>query len=178
MIRMAVGQIQHEESVTTGLKFVPGSRILGRKRVVISSSLDSSSPLSGPLQKRRGARSCMERSNRLESLPQDVLVRILCKVNHSDLKQLLLVSKIVHGATLIAKEMHFAFSTPSSKPIFRREGNIGDFASEVSEEAPNAPKGRRVAKSRLDRKTLSSIAVALFASPEDRWPKNRLAAEM
>ncbi|KAG1368198.1 putative F-box protein SKIP27 [Cocos nucifera] len=120
----------------------------------------------------------MERSNRLESLPQDVLVRILCKVNHSDLKQLLLVSKIVHGATSIAKEMHFAFSTPSSKPVFRREGNMGDIDLEVCEEAPNAPKQRRVAKSRLGRKTLSSIAVALFTSPEDKWPKNRLAAEM
>ncbi|KAG1368200.1 putative F-box protein SKIP27 [Cocos nucifera] len=117
----------------------------------------------------------MERSNRLESLPQDVLVRMLCKVNHSDLKQLLLVSKIVHGATLIAKEMHFAFSTPSSKPIFRREGNMGDTDLEVCEQAP---KQRRVPKARLGGKTLSSVAVALFTSPEDKWPKNRLASEM
>lgn len=80
--------------------------------------------------------------------------------------------------TSIAKEMHFAFSTPCSKPIFRREGNMGDIDLEVSEEAPNAPKQRRVGKTRLGRKTLSSIAVALFTSPEDKWPKNRLAAEI
>lgn len=70
--RMAVGQVQHEESVANGLKFVPRTRILGRKRVVIKTNLDSSnlsSPLSGPLQKKH-----MERSNRLELLPQDVLV--------------------------------------------------------------------------------------------------------
>ena len=68
---MAVGQVRHEESVTTGLKFVPRTRILGRKRIVIANNLDSSnlsSPLSGPLQKK------MERSNRIEFLPQDVLV--------------------------------------------------------------------------------------------------------
>lgn len=168
---MAVGQVQHEGSMTTDLKFVPGTSFLGRKRILISNNWDSSnltSPSSGPLQKRSGTRSCMERSNHLESLPQDVLVKILCKMNHSDLKRLLLVSKFVHGATLIAKETHFAFSTPSSKPVFMRETRMGDIDLEVSEEAPNAPKQQRVAKSRLDGRKLSSIAVALFTSPEEQ----------
>ncbi|XP_008806772.2 F-box protein At1g61340-like [Phoenix dactylifera] len=172
---MAVGQAQHEGSLATGLEFVPRTRILGRKRVVISSNLDASnlsSRLSGPLQRKHGTRYHMERSNRLELLPQDVVVRILCKVNHSDLKQLLLVSKFVHGATLIAKEMHFAFSTPSSRPLFGRGRHTGDTDPEVSEEAPNAPKQQRVARSRFDEKTLSSIAVALFTS------QNGLVADM
>ncbi|XP_020091614.1 F-box protein At1g61340-like [Ananas comosus] len=161
---MAIPQIRSEEQAATSFKFVQGTRILGRKRVVISSSLDSSSFSSPIPQKRRSCRSRMERPNRLESLPEDILVRILCKVDHSDLKQLLLVSKSVNQAALIARELHFAFSTPLVKRIFERENEERD---SDNEEAPDAPKQRRVARSRIDGKSLSSIAVALFTSPDD-----------
>nr|CAD1841216.1 unnamed protein product [Ananas comosus var. bracteatus] len=136
---MAIPQIRSEEQAATSFKFVQGTRILGRKRVVISSSLDSSSFSSPIPQKRRSCRSRMERPNRLESLPEDILA-------------------------LIARELHFAFSTPLVKRIFEREYEERD---SDNEEAPDAPKQRRVARSRIDGKSLSSIAVALFTSPDD-----------
>ncbi|WOL04875.1 hypothetical protein Cni_G13597 [Canna indica] len=148
---MAVGNIHQ-----SGLKFVRNTRILGTKRVELSNYCP---PIDSPSPKRP---SRMPKSNRLEALPQDILVKVLCKVDHSDLKQLLLVSKLVNGATLTARELHFAFSTPSSKSMFKREMNVAD-----GEEAPDAPRQRRIAKSRLDGSKLSSIVVALFRSPEE-----------
>lgn len=72
--------------------------------------------------------------------------------------------------TLIAKRLHFAFSTPSSKPVFSRH--------EISDEAPNAPMQQRVAKSRLDGGKVSSVAIALFRSLEGEWPQSQLDSEM
>lgn len=62
--------------------------------------------------------------------------------------------------TSVAKELHFAFATPISKPVFRDE--IND-----RKETLNGPKQQRIAKSRLHGSKLSSIAVALFTSSED-----------
>ncbi|KAJ8458205.1 hypothetical protein OPV22_031131 [Ensete ventricosum] len=165
---MAVGKIQYEESIAAGLEFVHSTSVMGRKRVVLSRIVDSANCWRSP--KRLSRVSSMERLNRLEALPQDILVKILCKVDHSDLKQLVLVSKTVNGATLVAKRLHFAFSTPSSKPVFRRH--------EISEEAPNAPMQQRVAKSRLDGVKVSSVAVALFRSLDGEWPQSQLDSEM
>ncbi|XP_072957358.1 F-box protein At1g61340-like [Typha angustifolia] len=165
---MAMGQIHVEDSEDTSSKFGQSTRILGRKRVVVTRKLDSSI-LHSPMQKRRSIRRHMERLNRLELLPEDILVRVLCKVNHSDLKQLLLVSKSVNQATLIARELHFAFSTPLAKRVFKTKNEAGEEDDEFgdSEEAPNAPKQQRFSKSRIDGKRLASITVALFASPDD-----------
>ncbi|KAH7675802.1 F-box domain-containing protein [Dioscorea alata] len=140
----------------SGLEFVQKTCILGRKRVaVVSSMIEESgfvSPVSTKMQKRL---------NHLEALPQDILVRVLCHVGHSDLRQLLLVSKSVQEATVIAKELHFTFSTPS-KPKIRGDSGLGGGV-----DTPDAPKRNRIAKSRLNDKKLASIAVALFVSPED-----------
>ncbi|XP_042466687.1 F-box protein At1g61340-like [Zingiber officinale] len=151
---MALGNVHHQESVSTILKFVHSNNTLRRKRVALSNSvnlLNFASPV------KLCGRSRLGKTNRLENLPQDVLVRILCKVEHRDLKRLLLVSKTVNAATSVAKELHFAFATPISKPVFRDE----------TKETPNAPKQQRIAKSRLDGSKLSSIATALFTSSED-----------
>lgn len=71
---MAIGNIDQEESFQS----VQGTRILGRKRVVIvQDSFNCSglliSPVSFP-QKRRSRRPQIERFNMLESLPKDMLV--------------------------------------------------------------------------------------------------------
>ncbi|CAD5179766.1 unnamed protein product [Musa acuminata subsp. malaccensis] len=162
---MAVGKVQHEQSVPAGLEFVHRTSILGRKRVVLSKTMDSanlSSPCGAP-SKRRVTRWRTQTLNRLEALPLDILVKTLSKVDHSDLKQLLLVSKTVNGATLIARESHFVFSTPISKSLFKKQSNTIDSDLDIiNEEAPHAPNQQRVARSRLNGVQLSSVAIALF----------------
>jgi hypothetical protein len=63
--------------------------------------------------------------------------------------------------TTVARELHFKFSTPSAKSVFRDEETGGD-----DEDGPGAPKQRRVARSRLRGKNLEGIAVNLSASFE------------
>ncbi|KAJ0983695.1 hypothetical protein J5N97_011950 [Dioscorea zingiberensis] len=157
---------KHHQLKRNGLESVQMARIIGRKRVVVPVLAEESgfaSPTATPMQKRRQRRSQADGLNLMDALPHDILVRTLCKVNHSDLRQLLLVSKSVHEATLVAKDMHFAFSTPS-KPVRNGSGGAG---YDEGSETPDAPKQHRVAKSRIDGKKLAGIAVALFASHSD-----------
>ncbi|KAL5772548.1 hypothetical protein ACOSP7_012153 [Xanthoceras sorbifolium] len=157
-----------------GLGFVRYTRGMGRKRILISNVGDTStSPDSEisrtPLKRQCSARMVdLESDERfsLESFPQDILIRIISGVNHEDLKQLFHVSKAIREATLIAKEQHFAFSTPTKTRVFR---SFIDFQepSEMDEmEAPNAPKQFRAHKSRISREKLAGISVSLFASPK------------
>lgn len=146
----------HQELQSSGLEFVQKTCILGRKRVAVASSMIEESGFASPVGTK-----VQKRLNHLEALPLDILLRVLCNVRHSDLTQLLLVSKAVQEATLIAKELHFTFSTPS-KPKIKGDGDLGGGI-----ETPNAPKRSRIAKSRLNDKKLASIAVALFVSPEE-----------
>ncbi|XP_027347737.1 F-box protein At1g61340-like [Abrus precatorius] len=148
------------------------TRALGRKRVVVSnngesSSLDSNSAMT-PLK-----RMCSGRINfnsersRLEALPLDILIRVLCGVDHEDLGQLVQVSRAIREATEIARRLHFEYSTPKKKTFALRspfgvEGAGGGF-EEI--EAPNAP--LRKSKSRLSGKNLAGISVALFASSNE-----------
>ncbi|KAG6471015.1 F-box protein At1g61340-like isoform X2 [Zingiber officinale] len=152
-----------EESIPAGVKFVRSTSTLGRKRVVLSKSADFSPHCgSSSSPKKLCRRSTMERSNHLEALPLDVLVKILCKVDHSDLSQLLLLSKTLSQATSIAKEMHFAFATPISNRVSKED------ADGHEEEAPNAPIRHRVTRSRLSALSLSSITAVLFPSRVDQ----------
>ncbi|XP_038882400.1 F-box protein At1g61340-like [Benincasa hispida] len=43
----------------------------------------------------------------LEDLPQDLLIRVFCGVEHGDLKNLLRISKTISEAALSAKKMAF-----------------------------------------------------------------------
>ena len=71
--------------------------------------------------------------------------------------------------TLIAKQWHFAYSTPSKTRAFRSAIDLEN-PSELDDEieAPNAPKQMRPRRSRLPEKKLADISVALFASPDGR----------
>ncbi|MCL7048331.1 hypothetical protein MKW94_007223 [Papaver nudicaule] len=116
-----------------------------------------------------------EEESVLESIPQDVLVKILCGVDHADLEQLYHVSNKIRDASLIAKQWYFAFSTPSSKSTGYK--NIFSDSEELSKlesiEAPNAPRQERISKSRISPKKLAGLAVALFRSTEeDEWSRN------
>lgn len=112
----------------------------------------------------------------LEALPQDILIRILCGVEHVDLKRLFFVSKTIRETTVIAKQTHFAYSTPMKAGGFQRVDIFGDFDEG---EAPNAPKQSRVPRSRLSKKKLADISVALFLSDEeDCWTRKDAFVEM
>jgi hypothetical protein len=117
---------------------------------------------------------------------------IFCKVNHSDLRNLLLTSKSVKEAvrTLLSwpklppscpdscRSPTFDCSIPSSQTILAREQHFKfstppaksgfrdeeTAAGDDDDEGPGAPKQHRVARSRLGDTNLSSIAVNLSAS--------------
>lgn len=111
----------------------------------------------------------------LEALPQDILIRILCGVEHDDLKKLFFVSKSIREATLIAKQWHFAYSTPKKTLGFSNAidlENLDEF-----NEIEQAPRQVRIPRARLSGKKLADISVALFTSAgEENWPRRELFA--
>ncbi|KAL3596334.1 hypothetical protein D5086_007971 [Populus alba] len=167
--RVSGGALVSGEEEGLGFKFVR-SYSFGRKRVLstknnvnIEDLLNIDSTFKSQLKRLRSLEP--EKSN-LESLPQDILIRVLCRVDHDDLKQLFHVSKVIREATVIAKESHFAYSTPRKSQGFRTPFDLENPSEFDGIEAPNAPKQRRSYKSRLNRKSIADVSVALFASPK------------
>ncbi|KAJ0254640.1 F-box protein [Hirschfeldia incana] len=151
------------------LGLVQYKRGFGRKRVLISEIGDSvfTSPVgtisSKKLCDKTSLATCGQ-SRELEDLPLDILVKIICGVEHEDLKQLFHVSKTIREATLIAKQTHFAYSTPRKTLGFHfgRYGldtpfNLGD--NEI--EAPAAPLQKRYRRINRNEDN-SGVSVALF----------------
>ncbi|GMI77577.1 F-box stress induced 2 [Hibiscus trionum] len=151
---------EEEEEEDLGLGFVRYTHGLGRKRVE-SLPLDSST--NAPLLKRQRSERMMmiddDEKSAIESLPQDVLIRIICGVEHDDLKQLFNVSKSIREATVIAKRMHFAYSTPTKVKAFRTSLFLE--LNDIEIEAPNAPMQWRSHRS-IEKKKLADISIALF----------------
>ncbi|PIN05195.1 hypothetical protein CDL12_22272 [Handroanthus impetiginosus] len=138
------------------------STSFGRKRVACIDFDDDDDYNLRTLSKKQCFENSFSEKSILEDLPQEILIRILCGVDHDDLKNLFFVSKSVREVTLIAKKSHFAYSTPrKATTMFKNVEDFGDF-NDV--EAPNAPKQSRVPRFRLSRKKLADISVALFAS--------------
>lgn len=180
-------------------ELVTGTRVgfvrsLSRKRILIRSvssvedsfcsdfEFESNFESLVPVKRRRGEGSLCTDKSVLESLPQELLIKIICGVNHDDLKQLFHVSKSINEATKIAKEMHFAFATPSKVPAFKSPISPAEYtSSEDDEKAPNAPlriAGRRRFTDKK-REELAEVAVALFGSDSEdsegeRWPRRKL----
>ncbi|XP_004233817.1 F-box protein At1g61340 [Solanum lycopersicum] len=101
----------------------------------------------------------------IEDLPQDILIRVLCGVDHDDLKRLYHVSRAIREATVIAKKLHFEYATPRKTVGFK---NAIDDSGEFNDiEAPNTPRQLKVRKLRLSKKKIADISVALFASEDD-----------
>ncbi|XWS15665.1 hypothetical protein CRYUN_Cryun34aG0021400 [Craigia yunnanensis] len=166
--------VNEGEELGLGLAFVRYTRGLGSKRIGISNEVEESLPLDSATKVPLLKRQCSERmmmmmmiddyheKSALESLPHDVLIRIICGVDHEDLKQLFNVSKSIREATVIAKQLHFAYSTPAKAKAFRTSIDFQE-SSELDEiEAPNAPRQWRSHRS-ISRKKLADISVALFA---------------
>ena len=76
----------------------------------------------------------------LESVPQDILIRILCCVDHDDLKQLFHVSSTIRDATIMVMKSHFAYSTPLKMLVFRDSLDWKEPSSFEELQTPNAPK--------------------------------------
>ncbi|KAE8673502.1 putative Heteroproteinous nuclear ribonucleoprotein U-like protein 1 [Hibiscus syriacus] len=141
--------VNEEEEEDLGLGFVSYTHGLGRKRVE-SLPLDPST--NAPLLKRQRSERMMmmisdeyNEKSAIESLPQDVIIRIICGVEHDDLKQLFNVSKSI-------REAH-----SDKVKAFRTSLDL-----ELDDiEAPNAPTQWRPRRS-IDKKKLADISVALF----------------
>ncbi|PPD72951.1 hypothetical protein GOBAR_DD30156 [Gossypium barbadense] len=154
---MALGKIRRSSSLKfnhgvvndweeSGLRrFVRCNSGLGRKRIEISNEIEEFSPIDSPTK-----------------------VKIICGVDHEDLKQLFKVSKSIREITIIAKKMHFAYSTPRKVKAFRTSIDLEERSELIDgiEEAPNAPRQWRSYRS-INRKKLAGISVALFASHEN-----------
>ncbi|EOA36707.1 hypothetical protein CARUB_v10012241mg [Capsella rubella] len=143
-----------EGGLGLGLEFVKyNKRGLGRKRLLISGCKilwDST---------QNHEETLVKTSPNLESLPQDILVKIICGVEHEDLKQLFNVSKTIREATLIAKKWHFEYTTPR-KTLFSRSGIDAVIGSRDKIKAPLL---KKYGFSRLIcSKNVSKISVALF----------------
>ena len=78
----------------------------------------------------------------------------------------LLITVYVYLQTSVAKEEYFAFNTPRKTPAFRTPIDFKNSPEFDEVEVPNAPKQPRSYKSRLNRKNLADISVALFSSPK------------
>ncbi|GER27192.1 F-box family protein [Striga asiatica] len=162
------------------------SSSFGRKRVALSNVVGSDFQSDDSAATTTSKRRCSdqdsvfsEEKSVLQNLPQEILIKVLCGVEHDDLKRLFFVSKAIREATMIAKQHHFAYSTPKKLFGFQDDGYFGNFDEA---EAPNAPKQSRVPRHRLNAKKLSEISVKLFASGEDNdvcfLPRRNLSLKM
>ncbi|XP_024992637.1 F-box protein SKIP27-like [Cynara cardunculus var. scolymus] len=164
-----------------GLGLVKRTNSFGRKRILILNDIDSID-VCKPTKKQfleLNSGFCSQRSL-LQALPQEILIKILCGVDHEDLKRLFHVSKPIREAALIAKKWHFEYRTPKKISAFRCSLNLDEFPSSGFEEIepPNAPKQLRVCRSRVTRKNSSAICVSLFADKVQERPTNNLLMEM
>ncbi|GMH06572.1 hypothetical protein Nepgr_008412 [Nepenthes gracilis] len=53
-----------------------------------------------------------ESESRLEALPMDLLVRVLCHLHHDQLRAVFHVSQRIRRAVLLARQFHFNYTTP------------------------------------------------------------------
>ncbi|KAF3796465.1 F-box protein [Nymphaea thermarum] len=62
-----------------------------------------------------------ESESRLESLPLDLLVKIMCQLHHDQLRAVFHVSRRIRAAVLLARQLHFNYTTPdrSRQPVLR-----------------------------------------------------------
>ncbi|KAJ0239435.1 F-box protein SKIP27 [Hirschfeldia incana] len=156
------------EEEELGLGSVTFTRGLGRKRVLFSNSVRESllqipaTESTTPVKRRRSITTNVCERSRLESLPQELLIQVVCGVDHEDLKSLNIVSKSIREASLIAKELHFSFTTPKKTRAVRNQLDFEDSSQQVEDvEPPNAPVRHRWTEAKR-KEQLSNVSVALF----------------
>ncbi|GMP34756.1 hypothetical protein CsSME_00007496 [Camellia sinensis var. sinensis] len=93
-----------------GLGFVRYTRSMSGKRIALSSNMEVDSTVTTPrMKKPRSEKMLSFDKSLLEALPQDILIRILCNVDHDDLKQLFHVSKPIREAVIFDCFRFFSF---------------------------------------------------------------------
>ncbi|XP_009601231.1 F-box protein At1g61340-like [Nicotiana tabacum] len=167
-----------------GLAGLVRSTSFGRKRIFLPEIVDvddfiSTTPTK-KLCRQNSFSSSVNVKSPLEVLPQDILIRIVCGVDHDDLKRLFHVSKAIREATVVAKKWHFEYNTPRKTVGFKNATtDMENWSESYESEAPNAPRQSKVPRSRLSRKKLADISVSLFTSDgEENWPRRELFMEM
>ncbi|KAG2297452.1 hypothetical protein Bca4012_003258 [Brassica carinata] len=168
-ISFSHGKLHGSDEEVVRLGFVRFTRGLRSKRILFSKSdhetVSNSDQLDSPPVKIPLKRSKTEpNSSVLESLHQDILIRVLCHVDHDDLERLKRVSKTIRNAVFEAKKSHFDYSTPRKTLPFRDPTSILEQDTSLSDqdeamEPPNAPVRRRKINRESD---LSRISMVLF----------------
>ncbi|CAH8333227.1 unnamed protein product [Eruca vesicaria subsp. sativa] len=155
----------HGKEEALGLGLARITRGLGRKRILISkSNQENVSNSDQNLRKRSKSETTKSSNSVLESLHQDILIRVLCHVDHGDLERLKRVSKTIRNAVLEAKKSHFDYTTPKKTLSFRDPLVILDQDSNSNglsdqDEPPNAPTRMKNVSRESD---LSKISMVLF----------------
>ncbi|KAJ3692652.1 hypothetical protein LUZ60_011747 [Juncus effusus] len=129
---------------------------LGRKRV-------RNSPVITTPKRRRNGRPQTERTNIIETSRQDLLVKVMCKTDYRDLKNLLLLSKTFHEAAQVAKDIHPSYSAPVKQDSkgFQNLENYKDTPDVVIRSV------RHNYSYSLSEKNIDAVAVVLFEDDED-----------
>ncbi|XP_042500632.1 F-box protein At4g35930 isoform X2 [Macadamia integrifolia] len=129
-----------------------------------------------PISPRTPRTNDCESESRLESLPMDLLVKILCHLHHDQLRAVFHVSQRVRKAVLLARQCHFNFTTPDRSrqemlrtktplptehwPFICKGDGKGIFAR--SPHTPKAPRQGPRPPSRLNVAEMRQIAAVLF----------------
>ncbi|CAN8325500.1 unnamed protein product [Cochlearia groenlandica] len=169
---MASKRHVEEDELELGLGSVSFTRGIGRKRILFStrSAVDIPATIQANIpaksQRNRAAIVSPPPFSRLELLPQELLVRVICGVDHEDLNSLSIVSKTIREASLEAKRLHFAYSTPKKSQAFRNSivlENVSGSNHLVEDdlEPPNAPVRHRWTGAKR-KEQLANVTVALF----------------
>ncbi|KAH9607387.1 hypothetical protein KSS87_007433 [Heliosperma pusillum] len=123
--------------------------------------------------------------SRLEALPMDLMVRILCHLHHDQLKAVFHVSQRVRTAVIVARQFHFNYTTPdrsrqemlqSMTPAalehwpFACKGDNRQFRM-ATPHTPKAPRHGPRPPSRLQYTEMKQVAAALFQ--ETSFPTSR-----
>ncbi|CAN6563381.1 unnamed protein product [Malus baccata var. baccata] len=117
-----------------------------------------------------------ESESRLESLPMDLLVKLLCHLHHDQLKALFHVSQRVRKAVVIARQFYFNYTTPDRSrqemlntmtphhaehwPFLNKGDGNGVWIR--SPHTPKAPKHGPRPPSRLKVSEMRQVAAVLF----------------
>ncbi|KAE9607823.1 putative F-box domain-containing protein [Lupinus albus] len=120
--------------------------------------------------------------SRLESLPMDLMVKIICHLHHDQLKAVFHVSQRVRKAVVVARQFYFNYTTPDRSRLEMlstmtpRPTERWPFLSKGDEKAlkirsphtPKAPRHGPRPPSRLKVSELRQVAAVLF--PESAFP--------
>ncbi|KAL5232234.1 hypothetical protein ABZP36_031010 [Zizania latifolia] len=127
--------------------------------------------------------------SRLESLPLDLLIKIICYLHHDQLKAVFHVSKRIRMAVVMARQLHFNYTTPdrSRQDLLQNKTPLPTehwpFMSRIDGKdvrisTPRTPKAPKHAPrlARLKLLDVKPITAVLF--PDTSFPSKRLRRSM